>query len=241
MNSNIAANWPGDPQMPSDELIAQGNAADTAENPLTDVIFDFGNVLIQWDAESVMVPRYGTELVKEFFTPGRSGYFEASNMIDGGEPVDKAYAFVRDNYGEEWLSMLRYYHDNFEDSLHGTVPGARVLIDDLKRAGIGVWGLSNWDTETFPHAQRQVDLFSKLDGMVVSGYVGMIKPHADIFEYAFKQFGIDRATSVFIDDRSGNIQGANAVGLRGIMFRDPRALRTTLINMGANIPALKES
>ncbi|KFI64206.1 HAD family hydrolase [Bifidobacterium cuniculi] len=241
MTHNIAANWPGDPQMPADTVVAGGNAAGTAHNPLTDVIFDFGNVLIQWDAESVMVPRYGAELTREFFTPGTSGYFEASNMLDAGEPAEQAYAFVKDRYGERWASMMRYYHENFVDSLHGLVPGARVLVDDLRRANIGVWGLSNWDPETFPLAQRQVTLFEQLDGMVVSGYVGLIKPHADIFEHALRQFGIDRATSVFVDDRSGNIQGANAVGLRGIMFRDPRALRAALIALGADIPPVEES
>lgn len=239
--SNIAANWPGDPQMAADTVIASGKAAGADGNLLTDVIFDFGNVLIQWDAESVMMSRYGTALIREFFTPGRSGYFEACNMLDAGEPAEKAYAFVSDHYGEPWVSMMRFYHENFTDSLHGTVPGARVLVDDLKRAGIGVWGLSNWDKDTFPVAQRQVDIFNELDGMVVSGYVGLIKPDADIFEYALKKFNIDRTTSVFIDDRSGNIEGANAVGLRGIMFRDPHALRSTLIRMGAHIPAVAEA
>lgn len=240
MSANIAEHWPGDPQMIPDQVIARGNAAGTSDNPLTDVIFDFGNVLIQWDAESVMLSRYSRELTHEFFTPGRSGYFEACNMLDAGAPAEDAYAFVREHYGEPWESMMRHYHENFEDSLHGTVPGARLLVQDLKRAGIRVWGLSNWDRDTFPVAQRQVDIFNELDGMVVSGYVGLIKPDAAIFEYALKKFGIDRATSVFIDDRSGNIEGANAVGLRGIMFRDPQRLRTALIGMGAPIPEVED-
>ncbi|KFI68786.1 HAD family hydrolase [Bifidobacterium magnum] len=240
-NNNIAAAWPGDPHLPHDEVVARGNAAYAQGMPLTDVIFDFGNVLIQWDAESVMLPRYSEELTRRFFTNEYSGFFDACNMLDKGEPTELAYAYVREHYGDQWADMLRYYHENFVDSLHGTVPGARMLVQDLKRAGIGVWGLSNWDKETFPIAKRQVDVFDELDGMVVSGYVGRIKPHADIFEFALEQFGIDRATSVFVDDRSGNVMGANAVGMRAIQFQDPRKLRTMLIAMGADIPQVAEA
>ena len=40
--------WPGEPQMEYDVLMADGNAAANAGRQITDVIFDFGNVLIYW-------------------------------------------------------------------------------------------------------------------------------------------------------------------------------------------------
>ena len=47
--------WPGEPDMDYDVLVADGEAAANAGKPITDVIFDFGNVLIYWD------PRVGPE------------------------------------------------------------------------------------------------------------------------------------------------------------------------------------
>ena len=41
--------WPGEPDMDYDVLVADGEAAANAGKPITDVIFDFGNVLIYWD------------------------------------------------------------------------------------------------------------------------------------------------------------------------------------------------
>ena len=41
--------WPGEPDMDYDALVADGEAAANAAKPITDVIFDFGNVLIYWD------------------------------------------------------------------------------------------------------------------------------------------------------------------------------------------------
>ena len=48
--------WPGEPQMEYDVLMADGNAAANAGRQITDVIFDFGNVLIYWDPAAVDDP-----------------------------------------------------------------------------------------------------------------------------------------------------------------------------------------
>ena len=50
--------WPGEPDMDYDVLVADGEAAANAGKPITDVIFDFGNVLIYWDPVAVLIPRY---------------------------------------------------------------------------------------------------------------------------------------------------------------------------------------
>ena len=49
--------------MEYDVLMADGEAAANAGKPITDVIFDFGNVLIYLDPVAVMAPRYSDELV----------------------------------------------------------------------------------------------------------------------------------------------------------------------------------
>ena len=172
--------WPGEPDMEHDVLVAQGPAAAADGKPISNVIFDFGNVLI-----------------------------------------------------------LRYYLDNFEDSLTGVVPGARVLVNDLKAAGIGVWGLSNWEKELFPIALKHCEILQRLDGRLVSGYVHMRKPHKDIYEKALEEFGISAESSVFIDDKAMNIAGANEAGIRGIRFSDARKLRELLIEQGIDIPAVQ--
>lgn len=55
--------WPREPQMAYDELMAQDAAAAADGAPITQVIFDFGNVLLYWDPEAVMIPRYSQRLV----------------------------------------------------------------------------------------------------------------------------------------------------------------------------------
>ena len=203
--------WPGEPQMEYDVLMADGNAAANAGRQITDVIFDFGNVLIYWDPAAVMTPRYSDGLVEQFLDNDVSGFYDINNELD-----------------------------NFVDSLTGVVPGARVLINDLKAAGVHVWGLSNWQKDLFPVALDHYDILCSLEDRVVSGYVGLRKPHRDIYDYALKQFGIDASGALFVDDKAMNIVGANEAGIRGVRFKDARALRTLLIDAGVAIPAVHE-
>ena len=231
--------WPGEPDMEYDVLVAEGEAAANAGKPITDVIFDFGNVLIYWTPEAVLIPRYGRETIERFLDNDVSGFYDANDMMDGGATPEEGVAWVRERKGDEWADILRYYLDNFEDSLTGVVPGARVLIDDLKAAGVGVWGLSNWEKELYPIAERTTPILGRLDGKIVSGFVKLRKPHKDIYERALKEFGIKADGAVFIDDKAMNVVGANAAGIRGVRFRDPVRLRELLIEAGVDIPAVR--
>lgn len=231
--------WPGEPDMEHDVLMAEGAAAANVGKPIDNVIFDFGNVLIYWDPAAVMLPRYSQQTVDEFLDNDISGFYDANDLMDGGATPDEGVAWMREHHGDKWADMLRYYVDNFEDSLTGIVPGARVLVNDLKAAGIGVWGLSNWEAELFPIAERSCSILQQLDGKVVSGYVHMRKPHRDIYERALEEFGISAESSVFVDDKAMNIVGANEAGIRGIRFSDSRKLRNILIDAGVHIPAVQ--
>lgn len=228
--------WPGEPDMEYDVLMAQGEAAVNAGKPITDVIFDFGNVLLYWEPSAVLIPRYSAETIEQFLDNDISGFYDANDRMDAGATPEEGIAWMRETHGDEWADILTYYLENFEDSLTGVVPGARVLINDLKAAGIGVWGLLNWEKELYPIAERTTPILRQLDGKVVSGYVRLRKPDRAIYEKALEEFGIGAEGAVFVDDKAMNIVGANNAGIRGIRFRDPVKLRELLIANGVAIP-----
>lgn len=231
--------WPGEPDMEYDVLVSDDAAAANVGKPITDVIFDFGNVLIYWEPGAAMLSRYRQETIDRFLDNDISGFYDANDMMDGGASQQEAIAWMRGTHGDRWADMLEYYVANFRDTLTGVVPGARVLVKDLKEAGIGVWGLSNWEKEMFAEAERQCDILEDLDGRLVSGFVKMRKPHKEIYDRALQEFGIAADGAVFVDDKAMNIVGANAAGIRGVRFNDPVRLRELLIAQGVNIPALQ--
>lgn len=231
--------WPGEPDMEYDVMVADGAAAANAGKPITDVIFDFGNVLIYWDPAAVLIPRYRRETIDAFLDNDISGFYDVNDLMDGGMEPSEAVAIMRRDHGDKWADILEYYIANFRDSLTGIVPGARVLVNDLKAAGIHVWGLSNWEASLFHVAEEQCDILEALDGKIVSGFVKLRKPHKDIYEAALKEFGIAADGAVFIDDKAMNIVGANEAAIRGVRFQDPAKLRQLLIDAGVDIPAVR--
>ena len=114
--------WPGEPDMEHDVLVAQGPAAAADGKPISNVIFDFGNVLIYWDPSVVLLPRYSQETIDQFLDNDISGFYDANDRMDGGASPDEGVAWMREHYGDKWADILRYYLDNFEDSLTGVVP-----------------------------------------------------------------------------------------------------------------------
>lgn len=220
-------------------ITAQGPAKQASGQAITNVIFDFGNVLVYWDPSAALVSRYSPETINRFLDNTVSGFFDANDFLDGGESTQDVIAWMDRTHGHDNAMIFRFYVDHFEDSLTGVVPGARMLIEDLKDAGIGVWGLSNWERTMFPIAWKQFAILHTLQDKVVSGNVRMRKPHKDIFDLALRQFGIEASTSLFIDDKSQNVLGANAAGIRAFQFSDSYKLRNTLIAAGVNIPSVQ--
>lgn len=234
--------WPGESKLniPFNEVIAYDAAAAHARQPIANVIFDFGNVLVDWDPQALFMPRYSEKRIEDFLDNDISGFYDACDRMDAGASPAEGIAWMRETHGERWAEMLAYYFDNFLDSLTGTIPGMRVLVHDIKTAGLGVWGLSNWQRETIGEAENAYEILRMLNGRVISSEVHMRKPDTAIYMKALESFGIDAETTVFVDDRASNVIGANRAGIRCIRFRDERGLRETLIDAGVPIPAVAE-
>jgi len=73
--------------------------------------------------------------------------------------------------------------------------------------------------------QERAELF---DDMVVSSEVGLIKPSWDIFELALEQLGVAADETVFIDDQPANVEGAERVGMKTILFTTNAQFETEL-------------
>ena len=78
------------------------------------------------------------------------------------------------------------------------------------------------------------DLF---DAIVSSAEEGMAKPEPAIYRLAAERLAVPPAACVFVDDFAPNVEAANAVGMRGILFYIDRGhdLRAMLADLGLAI------
>jgi putative hydrolase of the HAD superfamily len=92
--------------------------------------------------------------------------------------------------------------------------------------------LSNSWGNTYP--RERIDAL--LDPVVISGEVGLRKPHAAIFELALERLGVPADRVLFIDDAEPNILGARAVGLQALLHADAATTRAALAALIPTLP-----
>jgi putative hydrolase of the HAD superfamily len=89
----------------------------------------------------------------------------------------------------------------------------------VRRAGVRTgllsnsWGMSDYPRHLFP---------GMFDVVVISGEVGMRKPEERIFRHAVELLGLAPHECVFVDDLQANVSAAEAVGMTGVLHREPQ-------------------
>ncbi|MCI1220100.1 MAG: HAD family phosphatase [Bifidobacterium sp.] len=213
------------------------NTPRAADDTITDVIFDFCGVLIDWQCRACLEGQFPDDLVDAICADDDPyGFYRYEDHMDSGEEFADLIVQYRGEFGDDMAQVFRYYIEHYADSLPRMIPGLKELLDDLRHAGIGSWGLTNWSHETFHTAfERFPQLETLLGGTVVSGFERKRKPHADIYELTLQRFGLKANRCAFFDDTAANVTGANAVGIHGMQFTDAGMARRDLRRLGVRV------
>lgn len=60
------------------------------------------------------------------------------------------------------------------------------------------------------------------DTLTISAEIGVAKPGAKIYQLALEQAQVKAEAAVFVDDVPANIEACEALGMQGILFKDPQ-------------------
>lgn len=195
------------------------------------VVFDLGNVLIDWDPHPAIAAGVGTDEARRFLDASDFDFMAWNHGPDSGGTWEEAEALVRRTH-PHWVEHALAYRANFAASLLGEVPGSADIVRDLHTAGVPMWGLTNWSHELYPHAPATFEFLALFEDVIVSGTEGVAKPDPRIFELVAERSGLPLSRLVFVDDRPGNVEGARAVGMDGIVFTGAPTLRSALRERG---------
>jgi 2-haloacid dehalogenase/putative hydrolase of the HAD superfamily len=110
----------------------------------------------------------------------------------------------------------------------GPIPETEAAIAALADKGVRQYALTNMSHETEAATFAMSPAFGRLDGRVISGKVGVMKPDPAIFRLTAARFGFAPPDALFVDDSAGNIAAAAALGFRTHHFTDPASLRPAL-------------
>ena len=93
-------------------------------------------------------------------------------------------------------------------------------ISELKSRGYKVYLLSNYSEDHYEYISTHFKFFGLEAGRVISWQEKVLKPDARIYNILLDRYGLKAEECVFLDDTSENIDGAVAVGMQGIVFKD---------------------
>jgi 2-haloacid dehalogenase len=193
------------------------------------VVFDVGNVLIEWQPEKFYDREIGSERRKELFA-----IVDLHGMNDG---IDKGGNWRRivytcaESYPEQ-ADAIRMWHDRWIELASPIIPYSVQLLRSLRRKGMPVFALTNFGIETFEYASSMYRFLDEFDRSYVSGQLRMIKPDPNIYAHVEQDSGVPPESLLFVDDRAENCDAASARGWRVHHFEEPRGWADRLVSEG---------
>ena len=193
------------------------------------VIFDIGNVLIEWQPE-----RYYDRVIGP---DRRRALFDAVDLHGMNDQLDAGADFhgiVTETAAAhpDFHAEIMMWHDNWGDLAQPGIPHSQHLLRRLKARGVPVFALSNIGAATFEIAAEAHPALRLFDRAYLSGPMQVIKPAPRIYEMVEQDCGLAPESLLFTDDRAENIAAAEARGWRTHHFTGPQGWAARLVAEG---------
>ncbi len=195
---------------------------------LKNLVFDMGNVLIEWNSEKIL--RAITEdihlqdlLRKEVFETGL--WVETDEGVKTREEViEIVTGKLGEDYRNEITQLLRYWYKYVD-----VFTKVQDRIIELSKSGYSIYILSN-TAFTFYDLVKEgyLPATSVAKGMVLSCEEKVLKPDEKIYNILLERYNLDPHDTMFFDDLPENIWGAARCGINGFVVENESELLTYL-------------
>ncbi len=193
------------------------------------VIFDVGNVLLEWKPEAFYAQKYGADRAKAFFAETD---VEAVNYrIDQGAPFKSSLYDYADQV-PEYAAEIRDWHDSWLQMASPEIPHSVRLLRALQAKGAPVFALTNFGIETWEIARGVFPFLDEFDRLYHSGHMKVAKPSPRIYEMVEEDCGLSGDELIFADDREENLATAGVYGWKTHLFKDPAGWADRLVAEG---------
>lgn len=193
------------------------------------VVFDIGNVLIEWQPERHYDARIGAARRRAMFEAVDLHFM--NELVDRGAPLRETVYDTAETY-PEWRDEIRMWHDEWLSMASPPIDRSVRLLRALKTRGVPVFALSNFGWDIFEFAETQYPFLTEFDRQFISGRMKVTKPSARIYEMLEAECGLAPQTLLFADDRAENIAAAEARGWQGHLFEGAEGFAARLVAEG---------
>jgi putative hydrolase of the HAD superfamily len=199
---------------------------------IKNIIFDLGNVLLNFDPIEYVKSKVIEDKVEEIY----KSIFKSEEwpMLDRGTITEEEARTNIINRKIENTDFINSVFENWYDILNPIETSVEVL-KKLKEKGYKIFYLSNFHFAAFEYVTKKHDFFELFDGGVVSYKEKLLKPEKEIYEKILDKYELVPSETVFIDDMQVNVEAAMKLGIKGIILDDPQNLKLELKKLEVNI------
>ncbi len=196
----------------------------------TTLFFDVGGVLLTngWDtaARNRAIEAFGLDqldfhtrhgMVKTAFETGR---------VSLDSYIEKTVFHIKRDFGRDEFKSLMFAQSQLLGETLEWV--GRLAATRTHR----LFTLNNESRELHEHRVRTFGLGSIFSAFLTSCYLEQVKPDEEIYRNALGIAGCGSGHAIFIDDRPVNVETAQRLGFRAILFRGLQPLREALEPLG---------
>jgi epoxide hydrolase-like predicted phosphatase len=199
---------------------------------ITTVIFDIGNVLVEFSwrkhyelmgFDEAMIERLAKATVRN---PGWNEY-------DRGVLSE-----------EETIQGFVDSDPEIEDDIRRALKNIRTMIkrcdyaipwiQDLKKKGYRCLYLSNFSHKAETECAEALDFIPYMDGGILSYRDKVIKPQPEIYDLLIERYQLVPEECVFLDDTLPNVEAARKAGMHAIHFKNREQALEELKALGVN-------
>ena len=193
------------------------------------VVFDIGNVLIEWQPERFYDREAGEARRRALFAE-----VDLAGMnlrVDLGEDLRQVVEETAAHHPDH-ADLIRLWHDRWIDLASPAIPHSVRLLEALAARGVPLLALTNFGTGTFRAARQAYPFLDLFDRAFVSGELGLLKPDPAIYRVVEAEGGAAPGALLFIDDKAANVAAAAMRGWQTHLFDGPGGLAARLVSEG---------
>lgn len=193
------------------------------------IIFDIGNVLLDFDPMEYLNKKYSVDDSLFLY----SAIFNSSEWLEldrGSISDEKALKQIIERNPDKEI-LLRNEMSSF-CTMFTPIDSSIEILRQLENKNYNLLFLSNIHLRIFEYISIKYEILKYFNGGICSSKVKMLKPEKAIFISLIEKYKIKPSKSLFIDDTIQNIEAANNLGFNTIHLKNPATLKGSLREFG---------
>lgn len=197
---------------------------------MRNLIFDFGNVLVEFNPHKLYDKVFGGDKEKAEWFHNNITTPEFYDRIDRGDDFAQCISDLQTLH-PDYSAEIALYDTRYHDMVGNALPGMTELLTRLKADRYALYGLTNWSYKVYAVMER-LPIFQLLDGCVISSEEHLIKPDHRIYRTLIDKYHLIPKDCIFIDDKQTNVDAAIACGMQALLFTSSNKLCDDLKQLG---------